>query len=286
LFCKLYVVGNFGGQRNEKRRSRKPKVEANLKFIKKMKKTFLNFGLILALGLTTAVFNSCNKDDDKDGTSVNASKITATNVVNSSTQIKTVKALADWVSGYDYGTDAIAHAPYQNDGFTLELPATLGDKYLETFDEDDLEGISVSDKKLKLYLLDDLKGYNKDDEEIGFFYSLQTSENSFHYTSRMYVDRDATIKGENKETNEYGDESTVKFDLTLKKGWNIVYFSLKRETKNDRDAFTLTYSSKKPSGVNYTWYFYGNEYRSASVELKSAINSKSFFSKLKGNKKR
>lgn len=252
-----------------------------------MKKTFLNFGLFLALGLTTAVFNSCERDDDNDGGT--NGKITATNVINGSTNIKTVKALAYWESGEnDYGSDAIAQAPYQNNGFTLELPATLGAKYLETLDADDLEGITVSDKNFKSATLNDLIGYNKNDEEIGSFYLEEVNEDSEHYTSWIYVDRDVTIKGENNEVDEeYDEEYIKKYDLTLKKGWNIVYSSDTESYKNGRDVYSSTMSSKKPSGVNYTWNFYDDYvYSSASVALKSAKNSKSFSSKLKGNKKK
>ena len=256
-----------------------------------MKKTFLNFGLFLALGLTTAVFNSCDKDDDNDGgtNGGNASKITATNVINGSTKIKTVKALAYWESGdSDYGSDAIAQAPYQNNGFTLELPATVGAKYLETIDADDLEGISVSDKNFKSCFLDDLRGYNGDDDEIGYFYLEEENDDSEQYTSWIYVDRDVTIKGESKEIDEeYDQEYIEKYDLTLKKGWNLVYDSYTESYKNGRDVYSSTMSSKKPSGVNYTWNFYDDYvYSSASVALKSAKNSKSFSSKLKGNKKK
>ena len=249
-----------------------------------MKKTFLNFGLFLALGLTTAVFNSCERDDDNDGGT--NGKITATNVINGSTQIKTVKALAYWESGEnDYGSDAIAQAPYQNNGFTLELPATLGAKYLETPDADDLEGITVSDKNFKSAFLDDLSGYNENDEEIGSFYLEEVNEDSEHYTSWIYVDRDVTIKGENNEVDEEYDVVN-KYDLTLKKGWNLVYDSYTESYKNGQHVYSSTMTSKKPSGVNYTWKFYDWDYSSASVALKSAKNSKSFSSKLKGNKKK
>ena len=253
-----------------------------------MKKTFLNFGLFLALGMTTAVFNSCDKDDDNDG-GTNASKITATNVINGSTNIKTVKALAYWESGdYDYGSDAIAQGPYQNNGFTLELPATVGAKYLETIDAYDLEGISVSDKNFKSCFLDDLRGYNGDDDEIGYFYLEEENDDSEQYTSWIYVDRDVTIKGEYKEIDEeYDQEYIEKYDLTLKKGWNIVYDSEMGSYINGRYVYSYTMSSKKPSGVNYTWNFYDDyDYSSASVELKTAKNSKSFSSILKGNKKK
>lgn len=252
-----------------------------------MKQTFLNFGLFLAMGLTTAVFNSCDKDDDNDGG--NASKITATNVINGSTNIKTVKALIYWESGVDdYDKDAITQAPYLNNGFTLELPTTLGAKYLETIDADDLEGIAVSDKNFKSCSLDDIRGYNGDDDEIGYFYLGEEYDDSEHNTFWLFVDRDVTIKGEYKEIyEEYDEEYIGNYDLTLKKGWNIVYKSVTESYKNGRDVYSFTLSSKKPSGVTYTWNFYVDyDYRSASVALKSAKNSKSFSSKLKGNKKK
>lgn len=254
-----------------------------------MKKTFLNFGLFLALGLTTAVFNSCDKDDDNDGgtNGVNASKISATNVINGSTKIITVKALADWKSGDNvYRSDAITQAPYQNNGFTLELPATVGDKYLVTTnDADYLKEISVSDKNSKFYFLYDLSGYNVDDDEIGYFSLEAENDDIYHNTSWVYVDRDVTLKGESKEIDEeYDEESIEKYDLTLKKGWNIVYESDTESFKNGINVDSYTISSNKPSGVNYTWNFHAD--LSASVALKLAKNSKSFSSKLKGNKKK
>ena len=247
-----------------------------------MKKRFLNFGLLLALGLTTALFNSCGRDDDNNGDTIdNASKITATNVNNGSTQIKTVKAIVFWESGNNYESEAIAQAPYLNNGFTLELPATLQDKYLETIDTDDLEGIFVSDKNFKSCFLEDLRGYNGDDNVIGYFYLEEDNENWEHYTSWIYVDRNVTIKGEVVDDEEQGN-----FDLTLKKGWNIVYESyIEMENGIVMDSFTI--SSKKPSGVYFTWNFYDDyDCSSTSVASKSVKNSKSFFSKLKENKKK
>lgn len=249
-----------------------------------MKKTFLNFGLFfLALGLTTVVFNSCDKDDDNDGDTNggNALKITATNVINGSTNIKTVKALIYLESGEnDYDEDAIAQAPYENNGFTLELPTTLGAKYLETIDAYDLEGIAVSDKNFKSYFFDDLSGYNEDDDEIGYFYLTEENGDNDYYTSWFYSDRDVTIKGEYKEIDEEYDEEYINnYDLTLKKGWNVVYDSY------TDDGFSLT--SQKPSGVNYTWNFYDNSsFRSASIATKSVENTKSAFSKLKESRKK
>ena len=235
-----------------------------------MKKTFFKFGL-LALGLTTAVFNSCNKDDDDNsGNGGNASKITATNVINGSTRITTVKALAYWESSnYDYGNDAIAQAPYKNNGFTLELPENVSSKYLDLLSEDAPSGVSISDENAKIFFLDDIRGYDEDENEIGDFYLEEENDDSEYYTSWMYADRDVTIKGEDD-----GD----KYDVNLKKGWNIIYESY---TEN---SGSLT--SKKPSGINYSWNFYSNsDYRSVIATRNSVENKKSVFSKLQEDRK-
>lgn len=237
-----------------------------------MKKTFLNFGLFLALGLTTAVFYSCNKDDDNDGgtNGGSVSRITATNVINGSTQIKTVKALAYWEREYDDGNDAIAQAPFTNNGFTLELPATVGAKYLFLISEEAPRGINISDENAKGLFLEDIRGYDGDDDEIGDFYLEEENGDNEYYTSWFYSDRDVTIKGE---------DDGEKYNVTLKKGWNVVY-----DSYTDH-SYSLT--SQKPSGVNYTWNFYDNSsFRSASIATKSVENTKSAFSKLKESRKK
>lgn len=237
-----------------------------------MKKTFLNFGLFLALGLTTAVFYSCNKDDDNDGVTNggSVSRITATNVINGSTQIKTVKVLAYWEREYDDGNDAIAQAPFTNNGFTLELPATVGAKYLFLISEEAPRGINISDENAKGLFLWDIRGYDGDDDEIGDFYLEEENGDNEYYTSWFYSDRDVTIKGE---------DDGEKYNVTLKKGWNVVYDSY------TDGSYSLT--SQKPSGVNYTWNFYDNSsFRSASIATKSVENTKSAFSKLKESRKK
>ncbi|HDP75508.1 MAG TPA: hypothetical protein ENN49_06505 [Bacteroidales bacterium] len=258
-----------------------------------MKKTIFYFGLFLALGLTGVVFNSCDKDDDTDGGTNDGQvfKITATNVINDSAEIKTVKAIVYWESGdYDYGSDAIAQAPYQNNGFTLELPEILDAKYLETLDAEDLEEIFVSDNNFKFCTLDDLNGYNSEDEKIGEFYLVGVKEDGVYFTFWLYVDRDVTINGEYSEIDEEDNEEYIEiYDLTLKKGWNVVYAS--EMESPDRHVYTATISSKKPSDVNYAWYFSSYDdltyhKSSASQALKLAKNPKSLATILKENLKK
>ena len=228
-----------------------------------MKKNLLKLlGLLLVLGLSVAVFYSCNEDDDGNGNNGgsnagNASRITATNVINGSAEIITVKAFAGWRE------DVIAVASYKNNGFTLELPTTLSAKYLEEIDE--REEFFVSDKNVKTYHLRDIRGYDKFENEIGGFYLEEVDndnwyDNSGHYnyayTSWMYADRDVTINGEYKYIYDYEyDELTDRIDLILKKGWNVVYTSYTQRYKNGGYVRTFTRESQKPSGVNYSWIF-------------------------------
>ncbi|MDR1761549.1 MAG: hypothetical protein LBR55_03770, partial [Bacteroidales bacterium] len=155
-----------------------------------MKKTILTFGLFAALGLTTALFHSCNDGDagpnngngnqtenpggssNTDGTFTTA----ASNVINSSSQIATAKTLLYWETGnwddadYSYGYDTIAQAPYQNNGFTLALPASVPSRCLITIADDMPNGITISDKTVKGTSEIDIEAYDKDVNNIGYFY--------------------------------------------------------------------------------------------------------------------
>ena len=245
------------------------------------KSIFLKIGLFLVLGFTAAVFTSCDKNNDSDnnGGSV-ASTITATNVINSSSQIITVKAMVD-------GDDVLAQAPYQNNGFILKLPENVAAKYLDIFFTEDIpQGITVSDKNAKSLFLESIDGYNANDNAIGNFLLEEVNGDNEHYTIWVYADRDVTIKGEFKEIED-DYEYVFKIDLTLKKGWNAVCESYVSSYNNStkKDVYAESYTSQKPSGVNYSWHFYGDDdLRSAGAITKSVENTKSVFSILKENR--
>lgn len=256
-----------------------------------MKSNFLKSRLFLALGFTTAVFYSCDKDDENEVNDGSVLNITATNVINSSTRITTVKVLAYYDSDSGYGNDAIAQAPYKNNGFTLELPATVPAKYLELVFEDedeDIPGINISDKNAKILVMEDIAGFDEDENEIGYFYLEEENDDSEYYTSWIYADRDLTIKGESKEIDD-DYEDIEKYDLKLKKGWNVMYASYTESYNNskDKEVYTFSYTSQKPSGVNYSWYFYGYSgyFSSPQATAKPVEKTKSVFSKLKKERK-
>jgi len=258
-----------------------------------MKSKFLKIGLFLALGLSIAVFYSCDKDDD--GNDGNPSKITATNVINSSSVIAVVKAeihweTEDWSTGdYDEGQDVVAEAQYKNNGFTLELPASVAAKYLglitELFDEDDdWDSFTISDRQAKAISELELNAYDNKDNEIGYFYLGEEKLSDDNGAMWIYVDRNVTIEAENR-WDYYDEEGIDKCDLEFKKGWNVVYTKdiESYNSSTGRTVYNWTLTTKKPSGSVYRWYFddYG-DWKSSKVTAKSVIKEKSFFSKTKG----
>jgi hypothetical protein len=214
-----------------------------------MKKSFLKIGLFLAMGLVAAMFYACDKDEEKQGTEEgngnengnennngNSNEgtftITATNVINSSSQIVTLKL------------DVIAQAPYKNNGFTLELPATVSVQLLNPIIGGTITESTVSDKTAKWYVLKEFDAYNKDDVKIGrlLYVTEETVTNGDENgVSWFYVDKNVTIKGEG---------SRAIYDMDLKKGWNVVY------VYKSQNIYTFTTS--KPSGYVYNWYFKAN----------------------------
>jgi hypothetical protein len=104
---------------------------------------------------------------------------------------------------------------------------------------------------------------------------------SFYYESKTcdayytYVDRNVTIKG--SFTDELDDETYI-CNVSLVKGWNIVY---EIESKKD-DVYTYTSTTSNPGGLS--WVFYSrSEYEpyQAKSAAKSAGSKKLLFRGLK-----
>ena len=262
-----------------------------------MKKTFLKSGLFLALALTTAVFYSCEKDDDNsgNGSDGNASTINATNVVNGSSKITTVKAEIYWETGdwddddSEYGYYTIAEAQYKNNSFKMELPSTVPAKYLQPImEDDDMEGVTVSDKTVKGAALVDFAAYDKDGEELGWLVLVSADpsddDENGSVATWIYVDKNITVNGQ-EVYDDYNEVYIEKYNnITLKKWWNIVYMST-TETYNQstkKTTYTETYSTQKPSGVTLKWYFCSYDGDYGVLKPATSLSGKnSFFSQLK-----
>jgi len=203
--------------------------------------------LLTAVLLLMTAFVSCKKDPVSGSSSSNddASIINAT-VVNGDDYngyIATVKAMTGYEDDDDWYEYELVSGKYANGGFKLTLPATVSDKYLwditDAFEFDDFQG-TISDPKAKIVGMW-TEAYDKNDEDIGEFYceKYYDSDNWMEY---VYVDRNVTIKGYD---DEYGDE----YDCSFTKGWNIMYIIIATN-------YEWTYTTTKPSGINYKWYFY------------------------------
>lgn len=203
-----------------------------------------------------SVFISCDKDDEGIDDS-NASKITAANVVSSSSKIVTVEAELRWKTGtYSYGWSAIADALYKSNGFTIQLPENLADKYLFPISDNIPSEITISDKTAKTAELSSFKVLDINDNEIGeIIYASMDNESNGVLVSWVYVDKDVTINGQYNEIDDDDEDIHIYNNCTLKKGWNIAYQRITRTYKSAGRIKTHTHSIQKPSGANLKWYF-------------------------------
>jgi len=196
-----------------------------------MKKKFIKLALVAAM--LTGIFAACNKEKNESNSNEDITVVNATNVMNSSSNIATVKALA-----YPNG-EMIASTEYKNDGFKLNLPATVSDNYLHGIYWEEFNywfTQYVTDKKAKWGTID-FVAYNNAGERMGEFYIVYRSNVSELFVKSMYVyvDRDCTAKG----------EEMFKYNCTFKKGWNILHLV------NDHELTT-----QKPSEIiNLKWNF-------------------------------
>jgi len=151
---------------------------------------------------------------------------------------------------FDYSDDSerlvIDLGPYSNGGFTVTLPTAIDDKHLfeldAHFDFDDMQVSSLNVKYTKIY---EIKGCSYNNLSKGWFLygKLHIEYLGQHYPRATYcefwyVDKDVTITGDN------GYE---KWDVSLKKGWNMVYLTETYETK------AAEYTTKVVEGMKWYW---------------------------------
>src|SRR5574344_188804 len=191
------------------------------------------------------VFISCDKDDDSGVDNSNPSKITATNVISSSSKIALVEAELPWQTGtYDYGWSVIADALYKDNAFTMQLPEILADKYLFPISDNIPSEITISDKTAKTAELSSFKVLDNNDNEIGeiIYASMDNENNGGVLVSWIYVDKDVTINGQYNEIDDDDEDIHIYNNGTLKKGWNIAYQRITRTYKSAGRIKTHTHS--------------------------------------------
>ena len=226
-----------------------------------------NFFKITCFALASIIFYGCAtdvalKDNSEDivfdGRTVIA-KVENGNEYNE--LFKTVKAAIMWGERLEW--HVITTSNYSNGGFILTLPQTIDDKYLSTIDKEHYWGnfqllgggkLAISNKNVKLTVITDISSYDVHNERIdGLLYLNLHSATSDTWAHFWYVDSDVTING-SYTSDSHGDYNE-KWNVSLKKGWNIVY-----ETRRWRDDGHEYEYSTHVEGLK--WYCFQDDPRS------------------------
>jgi hypothetical protein len=227
-----------------------------------MKKNFLKMAVV-SLFVVVALC-SCDKDEEENENNGgviqgNTVSVAVENGSAYSGKIDAVKALI--VTGekstldpetnryYYYWTGhEMATAAYNNGTFTLSLPETLSDEYLddefieELLDTDNgalPKGVTASNSQLKGEWVKIL-AYRSGKEVGEFYYATEECESNL-----LYADRDISITGIHTET----DGDVNKYSLHLKRGWNMIYE--KDTEKGNSTEYELTTTA--PAGVKWIY---------------------------------
>ena len=257
-----------------------------------MKKFRLLATLLVVALCTTTIFTSCRNGDDENGNGGNAATVTATNVIGTTSGIATARATV-WETDSEF-RETIVQAPFQNRGFTLQLP-TPPSRLLHPFAGGNIPtGITISDNTVRMASVD-FRAYNSAGDDIGYFYFANWSwandelPNDGTGALWLYVDRNVTITGEVRDNAwehndmEYDDGMEYvwieNFNLNLRKGWNIIYARHTRTTAGNVVTSTYAYTSQRPVGVNLLWrvdaWYDGRSAHSATT--RATENRMSFF---------
>jgi|GEM_PF-1694276 len=245
-----------------------------------MKKGILNIGLLLTMSLAVVNLTSCNNDEpDRPGTTV--TEIRATNITGDTSGITTVGIRWWSMNGRDYET--IAQAPFVNNGFTINLPATLDDRFLHLLRDEISEKITVSDENAKMFAMleSGILAFDEDGEEMGAFFFGHEDNDNFHQVVWFYADRNVSITG--REEEEFCDfwgcfTTNVEYNLNFRRGWNIAYLVVDQDEK-------MLLTTRRPTGVEFSWYFesWGDwddwDFDSLTTRTKSLRSINSLFAK-------
>jgi hypothetical protein len=200
-----------------------------------MKKRFFRTAFVCLFAVVALC--SCNKDDNNGNngsTSVIVNNtITATVEYGSSYKDKVDSVIAI-IDGNNYKT---ANSVYNDGKFTLKLLSPIGDTLLGKFFNDSIPaGVIESDTTVKT---GDVHIHaHKAGKRSGTFYHGTTE-----WTSRLvYSNKNVTITG----STTRDDKHTEKYDVNLKKGWNIVY-------EKDIDKGDSEITTQMPD--NAKWYY-------------------------------
>ncbi|GHT44355.1 hypothetical protein AGMMS49965_19820 [Bacteroidia bacterium] len=222
-----------------------------------MKKIFFNVTACICAGL---LFAGCNKGSGGSGFDgvIQATAVSLPpGLTADEVDIDEVKVVVHRENGKD---EDIASGVYDKGRFILNLPLIVQDKYLSPITDGLSGGVKVSDVDAKLCGRDEILAYKGENQVGELCYVKEVYYNNeddpfAEYEGMVfwYVDRDVNITGSYSEIG--GDDNniteSIKYNLSLKKGWNKVYYKQSGDKANNTVSAEIT--STELSGL--TWYY-------------------------------
>jgi hypothetical protein len=249
-----------------------------------MKNTFIFWGIIVLVAVIGFTMTACGGGSGGDGGGGNA--FLGDKLEISGEQVYT----EDYDTNYkQYTGSANIHSSIEGNGaitngkltYTIETPTSaslsaISDVTEDMFgyydDEDDedvyyyWDNITISDTNVKVYELTlyTTNYYYVTKANSTYRESGYSASGTDEYVGYMYVDKDVTISGKGKTTDDDGVKFTTKnFNLSLKKGWNAVYT---KSTWTETMTATSETISVSLSNPNLKWvidsdnYYYDYDY--------------------------
>jgi hypothetical protein len=230
-----------------------------------MKKNLFTTMAFVSL-LAAATFCACSKDDDENNTSTISGEYSVKVEGDShNSEIDTVRLVIYYDNG-SYTRKEVCSEKYDKGKFTLDLSGDISNTYLvaidESFDEDEdfPDGITVSNSKVKIGTAN-LEAY-KWNSSYGSGYSNYVGS-FYHGTVEwdgelVYANGDVSVtgSGEVEDDDDYRERtylSIYKYNMHLKKGWNIVYTKRTVVETAIRVANTYEITTQAPAGA--VWRF-------------------------------
>lgn len=209
----------------------------------------------VCLLMVAALASSCKKDDEENSGGGTVATYTVTAQVENgssyNTQIDSVKMLIYKYEGETGDIElvsTIASAAYRNGGFTLKLPATVSNAYLSELGAvslgAELDGITISNPSVKTTSGTAIMAYKSGEQVGNFIYSSATL--LVGQGQYMYANGDVSLTGSVTSSDMYG--MTVKYNVQLKKGWNMVYAKL------NISSMEIEMTAQEPSGLKWRYY--------------------------------
>ena len=232
-----------------------------------MKNLFLKLGLLPALILAATTFVSCggNEPELPDNSVISARNVVAVGNgnINDIASVRAGFLNTIWSDRFPVlRYEILGEAPFQNSGFTMQLPATLPDNFLRLVTDlfPDFAEITVTGNSNARWLPGiDLVAFDESGNEIGVFNLVGEIdiENRTGTTVRwVYVDSNVSVIVPNTATR-WGQTFVyyTAANLNLRKGWNIVYATISVENIENISHITTTLTTQRPSGVFFAWTF-------------------------------